>query len=94
MFDNGGTPNIISKNMLNNISDSPSDVLFDIFIYYYSIIYGYETKRPKVAYKKRLYGTSHWQKGFKSEFKLFWDVFSSKNMWKKIALNDRKNLGT
>lgn len=90
MFDNGGTPNIISKNMLYNISNSPNNFLFDIFIYYYSIVIGYKTKRPKVAYKKRLHGKSHWQKGLKSEFKLLYDVFSSKNTWKNIAQNDIK----
>ena len=94
MFDNGGTPNIISKNILLNISNSPNDFLFDVFIYYYSIVNGYNTKRPKVAYKKRLYGESHWQKGFKSEFKLLWDVFSSKKIWRNIAQNDMKKKKT
>ena len=61
--------------MLFNISNSPDDFLFDIFIYYYSIVFGFKTKRPKVAYKKRLHGKSHWQKGLKSEFKLLYDVF-------------------
>lgn len=92
MFDNGGTPNIISKNILLNISNSPNDFLFDIFLYYYSVISGYKIKRPKVAYKKRLYGKSHWQKGFNSEFKLLYDVFLSKNTWKKTAENDMKKI--
>lgn len=85
LFDIGGTPNILEKNILTTLNYSPNDFSFDAFIYYFAIKNNFRIKRPKVSYKKRLFGRSHWQKGLASELNLTYKILSQKNLWKKEA---------
>lgn len=92
MFDVGGTPNIISKELLLGIKNYPNDFSFDAFIYYFALLNKLMIIRPKISYTKRLHGKSHWQNGFKAEVILTKKIFNSKSTWKKIALENIKKL--
>ena len=70
MYDMGGTPNIIHKNFLIKLINAPKDFSFDAFVYYFAKLNNLEIKRPKISYRKRLHGDSHWQKGIMSELLL------------------------
>lgn len=93
MYDIGGTPNIINKKTLLQISNPPTDFSFDAFIYYFAKLNNLYIKRPKISYTKRLHGKSHWQKGIVSELQLTKNILTSKKEWKKIALEntEKKN---
>lgn len=89
MYDIGGTPNIISKKLLLQISNPPTDFSFDAFIYYFAKLNNLDIHRPKISYTKRLHGKSHWQTGLLSELFLTKRILSSKNQWKKAALEHK-----
>lgn len=88
MYDIGGTPNIINKKILLQISNPPKDFSFDAFIYYFAKLNNLYIDRPKISYTKRLHGKSHWQKGIASEIQLTKNILTSKKEWKKIALEN------
>lgn len=85
-FDLGGTPNIIEKNILLNLSNPPQHYSFDAFIYYFAVKNKFKVKRPKISYTKRLHGNSHWQNGISSELKLAKDILSKKKLWDSEVL--------
>ena len=93
LFDNGGTPNIMYKKLLDKVNFAPNDFSFDLFIFYFFKYKNLEIARPKIFYKKRLHGNSHWQKGFVSEFILTKNMILSKKSWiKNIKKADLKEL--
>ena len=59
---------------------------FDAFVYYFAKLNNLEIKRPKISYRKRLHGDSHWQKGIMSELLLTKKILSSKDEWKKLSI--------
>lgn len=79
--DVGGTPNIVNNDFFRRSEKLPNDFTFDSFVYYYHKKMKLPIHRPKISYKTRLYGTSHWQKGFKSETKLALQILMSKKNW-------------
>lgn len=91
LYDLGGTPNIISKKLLLQLSNPPKDFSFDAFIYYFAKLNNFNIQRPKISYTRRLHGVSHWQKGISSEISLTIKILKSKNHWKEIALEHKKN---
>ena len=88
-----GPPDIIS---LTSSATSVSMIKFfsfDLFIFYFFKYKNLEIVRPKIFYKKRLHGNSHWQKGFVSEFILTKNMILSKKSWiKNIKKADLKEL--
>lgn len=81
MLDSGGVPCLVSKKLFENSDNFPIDFSFDVFILYYFKMKKLDIFRPKISYNKRKYGTSHWQKGLKSEIKLLFKILSYKNQW-------------
>tara|TARA_Y100000389_G_scaffold58460_1_gene54447 strand:- start:2555 stop:3244 length:690 start_codon:yes stop_codon:yes gene_type:complete len=87
LFDNGGTPNILNKKILNNLGFAPNDFSFDFFIFYFFKYNNLEIFRPKIPYKKRVYGKSHWQNGIRSELRLTKEILVQKKIWEKNIKN-------
>ena len=83
LLDNGGTPNILNKKILDILDFAPNDFSFDFFIFYFFKYKNFEIFRPKVPYKKRVYGKSHWQNGVRSELRLTKEILLQKTIWKK-----------
>lgn len=91
LYDIGGTPNIMSKKLLLQLKNVPKDFSFDAFIYYFAKFNNLNIHRPKISYTKRLHGESHWQKGISSEFLLTKRILTSRNDWREISLEYKKN---
>tara|TARA_B110000444_G_scaffold82301_1_gene77803 strand:- start:9359 stop:9952 length:594 start_codon:yes stop_codon:yes gene_type:complete len=82
MMDSGGTPNLVHKSFFNLSKAIPNDFSFDVFVLYYFRLNKLPIYRPKITYQKRMYGSSHWQKGIISEVNLTLQVIKSRNIWK------------
>ncbi len=79
--DVGGTPNLVNNDFFRSSQNLPNDFTFDTFIYYYHKKMKLPIHRPRISYKTRLFGNSHWQKGFKSEAKLALKILMAKKNW-------------
>lgn len=86
LFDNGGTPNIMSKEILKKLDNAPSNFSFDFYIFYFFKFNRYKVLRPKVPYRSRLHGISHWQNSFKAEVDLVKYILFQKTQWKSHFL--------
>ncbi len=82
--DVGGVPCVVSTENLRKIKYSPSNFLFDVFIYLrYKNIKKIKIKRPKISYTERLHGTSHWQTNWFAEVDLIFELIKAKKIWKE-----------
>jgi len=83
MFDSGGTPTIINRNFVKILESGPRDYVFESYVLFAATTMGMEIIRPPINYGSRLYGSSHWQKGLRSEIILFTKVLRESKTWKK-----------
>ena len=82
--DVGGVPCMAPTESLREIKFSPSNHLFDVFIYiYFKNKKNIKILRPKIPYTERLHGTSHWQVNWLAEVKLIFDLIKAKKIWEK-----------
>jgi hypothetical protein len=85
MFDTGGTPTIIDKGFLTKIIEGPDSFVFESWSLWIARECQMKVLRPKIFYGERIFGSSHWQIGFKAEAKLMFDILKSSLRWKKIS---------
>jgi len=85
MFDAGGTPTIINKRFVKTLESGPRDYVFESYVLFVATTMGMEIVRPPIYYGSRLFGSSHWQKGLRSEIKLFTKVLMESRSWKKMT---------
>ena len=81
LFDTGGTPTIMHRNTIDRMKNPPRDVVLESYVLFFAKKTQLNLVRPKVNYGKRLYGTSHWQRGLLSEFKLLLRILSQARNW-------------
>ena len=62
-------PTIFPASFLKNWDKPPSDFSLDLYAYYKAKRLGYKINRIPVKFNRRLFGTSSWNKGFKSKIK-------------------------
>lgn len=82
LFDSGGTPTICRRKFLLELVNPPQDYVFESFVFYQARKAQLKIIRPKFFYGKRVYGQSHWQRGFRSEVKLMKRIWVSSRGWK------------
>jgi glycosyltransferase involved in cell wall biosynthesis len=82
IFDSGGTPTFLRREHLSFLRNSPSDYIFESYIYFMAKKSKLRILRPGVPYGERPFGQSHWQRGFKSEIKLLSRMFTESRKWK------------
>ncbi len=82
MFDSGGTPTLCSREFVMGLKSPPTDYVFESFIFYKAQEVGLNIVRPKVPYGQRMFGQSHWQRGFKSEVNLMKLIWMSAKEWR------------
>ena len=75
MLDTGGTPTFITRNYIKHLELSPNDYVFESFVLFTAHKYKLRKVRPKIIYGNRIYGSSHWQRGLKSEIKLMINIY-------------------
>ena len=85
MQDSGGTPTFCSKKFIEGLSDAPNDYVFESFILYQARKAKMKIVRPKIIYGTRVFGQSHWQRGFRSEVLLLRRIFEESKTWVKDA---------
>jgi len=84
LFDSGGTPTIIKRDFVSNFLNGPNDFSFEAFSMFTIKKLRIEMVRSSIPYGVRMHGSSHWQRGFKSEIKLFFRIIIQKKDWKQL----------
>ena len=84
MFDTGGTPTIIDKDFLAQIVKGPDSFVFESWSLWLARDCHKRVIRPKIFYGERVFGSSHWQVGFRAEVQLMFDILKSSKNWKKL----------
>ena len=84
MFDKGGTPTFAYKSFINKMKNPPTDYVFESYVLFLARQNQFRIKRPKITYRQRKYGDSHWQRGIKSEVALLKKIIKSSRSWKNI----------
>jgi hypothetical protein len=85
MMDSGGTPTLVSGKFVEVFLNGPDDFSFEAFLLYASRERGIRVTRAPVLYGSRLFGSSHWQSGLKSELRLLSRIMSQRKQWKRIT---------
>ena len=83
LLDSGAIPCMVNTKEFKKLPPKEDGFLFDLFVFYYFRCKKYKIIRPKVNYRTRLHGSSHWQKGLMSEIDLLLKALSRKKVWKK-----------
>jgi hypothetical protein len=86
MLDTGGTPTLCQRSFLLSLSDPPKDVVFESFMLYAARHRGLKIVRPKFSYGQRVFGQSHWQRGFKSELTLMIKIIDNCMDWRRKTI--------
>jgi hypothetical protein len=82
LFDSGGTPTIIRRDFVPQLLNGPNDFSFEAFSMFTIKRLRINLIRLDIPYGIRKHGTSHWQRGFKSEMKLLMRILSQRDSWK------------
>jgi hypothetical protein len=84
LFDSGGTPTIIKRDFVSHFLNGPNDFSFEAFSLFVIKTLKIKMVRLDVPYGVRMHGSSHWQRGFKSEIKLFFRIIIQKKHWRQL----------
>lgn len=90
MLDSGGTPTICRKDFIKSLRSAPKDYVFESYVLFQARKREYKIFRPKLSYRKRIYGSSHWQRGFLSEMRLTGAILLGSLRW-RFEDNDNFN---
>ena len=69
LWDINAQPTIFSRELFDNLSESPKDFSFDLYYYYLALKNNYKIIRFKVNFGKRYFGQSSWNINWKSKIK-------------------------
>ncbi len=81
MLDTGGTPTIAARKNVNKILPGPQGYEFESYVLFKFRKLKLKIKRPTISYGNRIYGTSHWQKGLKTEYLLMKKIIREIPNW-------------
>jgi glycosyltransferase involved in cell wall biosynthesis len=84
LFDTGGTPTICERNFILPLTNLPTDFVFESRILFEARNNNLYIERPWIPYGERVYGSSHWQKGLRSELSLMRKIWVSARTWKNV----------
>jgi len=82
MLDSGGTPTVCHKDFILKLNNPPDDYTFESYVLYSARKAGLKVSRPKITYGQRLFGESHWQRGFRSEVALMKKIWVASKSWR------------
>ncbi len=81
MLDSGGTPTLILAKHVEIFQNGPEDFSYEAYIVYTARKLNLNLTRHPIQYGNRFHGSSHWQKGLKSEINLLFRIVSQKRKW-------------
>ena len=84
LFDTGGTPTICERNFILGLANLPTDFVFESRTLFEARNKNLFIERPWIPYGERVYGSSHWQKGLRSELALMRKIWVSARTWKNV----------
>ena len=86
LWDINAQPNIFSRELFDNLEESPNDFSFDLYYYYLAVKKNYKIIRFKVNFGKRFFGKSSWNINWQSKLKFIIRTigFSFKLIYKLI----------
>ena len=95
MLDTGGTPSAVHRDnpLRESMISAPGDYRFESFMLFTAKQEGIKVVRPKVRYRRRIAGKSHWQTGTTAEIKLMISLVSSIINWKRAAARKSEESG-
>lgn len=82
LFDTGGTPTICEKDFILKLDGLPSDYVIESRMLFEARKHKMKVIRPTIPYGERVHGSSHWQKGVRSEIALMHKIWTSAKTWK------------
>lgn len=88
MWDINAQPTIFHKSFFNSWKNPPNDFSLDLFAYFMAKKCDLNIKRFNVRFDRRLYGKSHWNKGFKEKLKFIKRTLSYSFQLKKKVQNN------
>ena len=96
LWDINAQPNIFSRELFDNLEESPNDFSFDLYYYYIAVKNNYKIFRFKVNFGERHFGKSSWNINWQSKLKFITRtlVFTLKLILKinfQKVLNYKKN---
>lgn len=92
LFDTGGTPTICEKSFFVNLKNLPGDYIIESRILYEARLHKLLIERPVIPYGERKFGSSHWQRGLKSEVMLMKAIILD-SFGARIRTRSQKNIG-
>ena len=86
LWDINAQPNIFSRELFDNLEESPNDFSFDLYYYYLAVKNKYKIIRFKVNFGKRYFGISSWNINWQSKLRFIFRTigFSFKLIYKLI----------
>ena len=84
MFDSGGTPTVCHRDFILGLNNPPNDYVFESYVLYNARRVGLKVTRPHISYGQRVFGQSHWQRGFRSEVALMKKIWVSSRAWGRV----------
>ena len=86
LWDINAQPNIFSRELFDNLEESPNDFSFDLYYYYLAVKNKYKIIRFKVNFGKRYFGKSSWNINWQSKLRFIFRTigFSFKLIYKLI----------
>lgn len=82
MLDSGGTPTFIRRELVGSILEGPDDYLFESYCLFTARRMGFRIERPKVPYRVRRFGSSHWQVSTYAELSLYGQMLRAALTWR------------
>jgi glycosyltransferase involved in cell wall biosynthesis len=70
LFDSGGTPTFVHRNVQLNFNLAPNTYAFESYIMFCILEKKVRLLRPKIKYGQRRFGKSHWQNSLSAEYRL------------------------
>lgn len=84
LFDSGGTPTMVATKFMQSLSQqSPKGYEFEVFTLLAMRRAGVRVLRSKVEYRRRRYGSSHWQTSTSAELRLLASMLRHRRLWSK-----------
>jgi glycosyltransferase involved in cell wall biosynthesis len=82
LLDTGGTPTICERSFVLSLRNLPTDYVLESRMLFEARKHKLKIVRPSIPYGERVYGSSHWQRGLRSEIALMHKIWASARNWK------------
>lgn len=86
LWDVNAQPNLFSREFFHSWQNPPDDFALDLYAYYMARVRQLKIVRFSVQFPPRVYGTSHWNTGWKAKWKFIRRTISFSQKMKKAGI--------